>query len=593
MKKFLLSLCVVALSAVLALGVFAAETVIYENDFSNPATLNDFEQYCQEWEIKDGGLYLTENFLPDAEIKKLDASFAHIIYQADEKLSDYIVEVDYMNIQTAGGIVFRADQDRCDGLVSGFYGYLAFIANDANKGALGCCGDSGVYKGNINVGAGGNCNISSNVHIKVTVKGEKIHVLITNIDNGRTVYDYSYTLGTSPYDQVWKEGTVGLRMRAAMVKNDAYSAGAAYFDNFKVTTANEVDLGGTGVIPDAPVAGVEKLKIDTSNLVPVYENKFEKATDLNDFEQFRGTWAVFGGKLYLSAASGNQSYILYCGNEELLNLSDYVVDVDMYNVQTQGGVIMRSDFANVTGATDDGFMGYQAFISNTGKQGALGAGKPDGKWLDGNIEVSPVCSAPGMNLHLQFAVKGTTLQYVITNLDTGKVLWQWCEEHNMWSKGTFGFRLRGNISNGLSNLNTTAFDNLVVSTYGEARQQTVVKMTIGKSVGYINDVEKALDAAPIIRESRTMLPVRFVAEAFGADVAWDGATSTATVKTSDVEIKITIGAKEAVVNGKTVALDAPAFIENSRTYMPVRFVAENLGASVEWDGATSTATLTK
>ncbi len=126
-----------------------------------------------------------------------------------------------------------------------------------------------------------------------------------------------------------------------------------------------------------------------------------------------------------------------------------------------------------------------------------------------------------------------------------------------------------------------------------APTQTVVKMTIGKSVGYINDVENALDAAPIIRESRSMLPVRFVAEAFGATVGWDGATSTATVKTSDVEIKITIGAKEAVVNGKTVALDAPAFIENSRTYMPVRFVAENLGATVAWDGTTSTATLTK
>ncbi len=131
-------------------------------------------------------------------------------------------------------------------------------------------------------------------------------------------------------------------------------------------------------------------------------------------------------------------------------------------------------------------------------------------------------------------------------------------------------------------------------TYAEGvATKTVVKMTIGKSVGYINDVEKALDAAPIIRESRTMLPVRFVAEAFGATVAWDGATSTATVKTDDIEIKITIGAKTATVNGATVTLDAPAFIENSRTYMPVRFVAENLGATVAWDGVTSTATLTK
>lgn len=123
--------------------------------------------------------------------------------------------------------------------------------------------------------------------------------------------------------------------------------------------------------------------------------------------------------------------------------------------------------------------------------------------------------------------------------------------------------------------------------------KTVVTMTINDTVGYINGEAKTLDAAPVIRDSRTMLPVRFVAEAFGATVEWDGATSTATIKTDDVEIKITIGSKTALVNGEEVKLDAPAFIESSRTYMPVRFVAENLGAKVDWDGATSTATLTK
>lgn len=45
--------------------------------------------------------------------------------------------------------------------------------------------------------------------------------------------------------------------------------------------------------------------------------------------------------------------------------------------------------------------------------------------------------------------------------------------------------------------------------------------------------------------------------------------------------------------GKTVALDSPAFIENSRTYLPVRFLAEAFGAKVAWDGASSTATLIK
>ncbi|MBR5011508.1 MAG: copper amine oxidase N-terminal domain-containing protein, partial [Clostridia bacterium] len=434
----------------------------------------------------------------------------------------------------------------------------------------------------------------------VTVKGEKIHVLMTNIDNGKTIYDYSYTIGTSEYDQVWKDGTVGFRMRAMYTKNNANSIGESYFDNFKVTTANEVDLGGTGVIPDAPT-NVAELKIDTSNLTKVYENKFDKLSDLADFEQFRGTWTVFDGKLYLSAASGGQSYILYAGKDELMNLTDYVVDVDLYNLQTQGGIIARSDFANVTGATDDGFMGYQAFVSNAGKQGALGAGQPDGKWLEGNIEVSPVCLKPGMNVHLQFAVQGNTLQYVITDLDSGNVLWQWVEEHDMWSKGTFGFRFRGNVSNNLSNLNTAAFDNLVVSTIGAPvkEEKTEVKLTIGSTIAYINGEATTLDAAPINRNNRTMLPVRFLANAFGVandGIKWDAATRTATLTNATTTIVVTIDAPTMTVNGETVALDAPAIIEQNRTYLPVRAIANALGVANEniaWDGATSTATLVK
>ena len=109
-----------------------------------------------------------------------------------------------------------------------------------------------------------------------------------------------------------------------------------------------------------------------------------------------------------------------------------------------------------------------------------------------------------------------------------------------------------------------------------AAESVEIKMTIGDSSGYVNGVAKALDAPPVIRQSRTMLPVRFVAENLGAAVTWDGATSTATITSGTAEIKITIGAATATVNGEEKPLDAPAFIENSRTYLPVRFVAGRL-----------------
>ena len=579
MKKLFLCLSVALLAVLMSVGVFAAETVIYENDFSDPSTLSDFEQYCMSWEISDGALRLTED----------KVVWSHIIYQADAPLTEYIVSVDYMNVQTAGGIVFNVQQDKVDSQQNGFYGHVAFLSNDASKGALGSTTDTGAWKGNINVGKSAT-NMSANIHIEVTVKGGKVHVKMNDIDSGAVVYDYTYAIGSNPAaDQGFTSGTVGLRMRSNNTATLANSVGNAYFDNFKVTTANETSLGAAAapVAPAKPTAS-----IDTSSLTEVYRNSFDDASALGDFTQYRGSWTVHQGKLYLSAATETQSYILYEGKKDLTELGDYVIDVDMNNIQTQGGAIIRSNLSLVTGATDDGFMGYMGFISNDGTKGALGAGQADGKWLEGNIEVSPAVLKPGMNVHLQFAVKGDLIQLVITEQETGKELWRWAEKNNLWSKGSFGFRLRGKKTNaGLDNVNTTSFDNLVVSTFGAAK--TEVKLQIGNNTGYVNGVAKTLDAAPIIRNSRTMLPVRFVAENLGASVGWDGATSTVTVSTATTKIEIVIGKATAKINGAEVTLDSPAFIENSRTYLPVRFVSENLGASVGWDGATSTVTLTK
>ncbi|MBQ8837331.1 MAG: family 43 glycosylhydrolase [Clostridia bacterium] len=125
---------------------------------------------------------------------------------------------------------------------------------------------------------------------------------------------------------------------------------------------------------------------------------------------------------------------------------------------------------------------------------------------------------------------------------------------------------------------------------------TRVTLAIGENIGHVNNASKVLDAVPVIKNNRTMLPVRFVAEAFGATVAWDGATSTATLKGEDSrEVSITIGASAATVNGVSVPLDSPAYIDpaSNRTYLPVRAVAEALGATVFWSGDLGMAMLTK
>ncbi len=129
--------------------------------------------------------------------------------------------------------------------------------------------------------------------------------------------------------------------------------------------------------------------------------------------------------------------------------------------------------------------------------------------------------------------------------------------------------------------------------------KTVLELTIGSATAHINGLARPIDAAPINRNNRTLLPVRFLANTFGVTnegIAWDAATRTATLTNETVKIVVTIDAPTMTVNGQTVALDSPAIIENDRTYLPVRAIANALGVAnenIKWDGATSTATLTK
>jgi hypothetical protein len=95
------------------------------------------------------------------------------------------------------------------------------------------------------------------------------------------------------------------------------------------------------------------------------------------------------------------------------------------------------------------------------------------------------------------------------------------------------------------------------------------------------------DAQPFIDgNNRTLIPVRFVAETLGADVAWYGADQTVSIGKDDVLVEITIGDAELRVTergvSRTVTMDTAAILDENRTYVPIRYVAEALGAYVDY-----------
>ena len=98
------------------------------------------------------------------------------------------------------------------------------------------------------------------------------------------------------------------------------------------------------------------------------------------------------------------------------------------------------------------------------------------------------------------------------------------------------------------------------------------------------------DAQPEAKEGRTYIPMRATFNALGFEdesIAWDSATSTVTAKRGDLEISLKLGEKKVTVTEagetRTVETDAAAYAANSRTYVPVRVVAEAAGCNVGWD----------
>lgn len=94
------------------------------------------------------------------------------------------------------------------------------------------------------------------------------------------------------------------------------------------------------------------------------------------------------------------------------------------------------------------------------------------------------------------------------------------------------------------------------------------------------------DQKPFIdsRSGRTYVPLRFVSEALGGFVHWDGGARAALISTDRGDISMPVNSQVARVDGKDIVLDAPALLTNGRTYVPLRFVSAALGAAVEWVG---------
>ena len=98
------------------------------------------------------------------------------------------------------------------------------------------------------------------------------------------------------------------------------------------------------------------------------------------------------------------------------------------------------------------------------------------------------------------------------------------------------------------------------------------------------------DQKPIIRNDRTLVPIRFIAESLGYDVEWDSTENAALI--DDRRVKLWIGTDQAELDGELVKLDTSSVLVNDRTMIPLRAVAETLDCTVDWLAKTKTVQIT-
>lgn len=100
------------------------------------------------------------------------------------------------------------------------------------------------------------------------------------------------------------------------------------------------------------------------------------------------------------------------------------------------------------------------------------------------------------------------------------------------------------------------------------------------------------DVPPVLEQGTTLVPIRVISQEMGASVNYYEETQQVIINQSDVHIELTIGKVDAKVNGRDVKLLSPAKILRGRTMVPLRFISEAFGANVDWNGTTKTVTIT-
>jgi hypothetical protein len=120
---------------------------------------------------------------------------------------------------------------------------------------------------------------------------------------------------------------------------------------------------------------------------------------------------------------------------------------------------------------------------------------------------------------------------------------------------------------------------------GDAQNTGIIVMINGKTVGF-PDTQPYIDS-----NSRTMVPIRFVAENLGSKVSWDEKSKIVTITKNNKIISLVINSKSYKINSTSMIMDTIPAIKEGRTMVPLRFVGEALGVQTNWQAEIRTVNI--
>ena len=142
---------------------------------------------------------------------------------------------------------------------------------------------------------------------------------------------------------------------------------------------------------------------------------------------------------------------------------------------------------------------------------------------------------------------------------------------------------------------TVAFDNIAFTMPSKSSEVGLptgtASLVLGQKSMTVNGTKKAIDAAPVLKNGTTYVPIKHVLDAFGGQASWDSKNQRITVIRGGELIDLVVGQKEFILNGKRQSATVAPYVSGGRTLVPLRLVSEQLGLTVKWEQKTKTVTI--